>query len=316
MFNQFEYRLPASRKLENTFATFVETAHCVDIAPAHRLAAINAICALLESKSSSRLFWTHPRAASLGRAFDVILDRSNVAKPKTVRQFILLLANTTARSDAVTNQKVVNGVLQMAFEILDCRTEQIKVKVALQVILALVHKHAVSLKQLAASYHAYSKLSVETSPTSIPVDNHLKQVLKTVFYWTRNVDAAHVVGTTVELFIRRWKEEQSGTTSTDTSKTLPVWVDVLVQSILHHPSNLSDYQNHVFPALFKIDVSDYLKFLQCIGLNNLFGTGSYTHSAAAAFDEVEVAPDILYASLQVGKKVGLIIETGEFYICT
>lgn len=289
----------------------METAHRADIAPAHRLTAINAVCALLESKPSSKLFWTHPNAASLSRAFEVTLNCFNVTKPKTVRQFILLLANTTARSDPVTNQKVVNRVLQTAFEILDCRTEQIKVKAALQVISALVHKHAISLEQLAASHHAHSKSSVETGPTSIPMDNHLKQLLKTVFYWTRSAEAAHVVGTTVELFVRSWKEEQSRATSTDGSETLPVWVDVLVQSISLQSSNLSDYQSHIFPALFKIDVVDYLEFLRYIGLSNLFDTDSHTRSAAAASNEVNVVPDLLYASLQVGKEVGLIIESGE-----
>jgi hypothetical protein len=293
--------------------TLLETAHRAAVTPAHREAAVNAICSVLHRRDDPPLVLADTDDQLLCRAFDIVFDRSKVTKGKVIRQLLVLLVSRTALCNRNSKQAVLDDVLRKAFSILSCQSEQTKVKAALQVLSALLSKKVIGLEQLAASYFASRSQSAGIKLNSVWLDEAFKIWLKTVLYWTKNRDAAHAVGNTIELLVRRWKALQSKVDSGNAFERLPVWASVLAESISYHLDDLSNYKSHIFPGLFMVDIPDYLAFLQYLGLNHALGT-SRNHKTTELVDGDGFTNDLLYASLQVGKQVGLIIESGQ-YLC-
>jgi hypothetical protein len=81
--------------------------------------------------------------------------------------------------------------------------------------------------------------------------------------------------------------------------------------MLEYPDALQEFKNQVFPELFAINATDYLAFLEHLGLQGMLqqdhGGISNLRSEKEEFMEI-----ILYTSLQVGKETGLVVEEGEF----
>lgn len=297
----------------SSMTTLLETAHHAAIAPAHREAAINAICSVLYRKDDPTLVLADADDQLLCRAFDIVFDRSNVTKGKVMRQLLVLLVSRTALRNQNSKQAVLDKVLRKTFTVLSCLSEQSKAKAALQVLSALLNKNVIGLEQLAASYFASHNQSTDITLNSVRLDETCKVLLKTVLYWTKNRDAAHAVGNTIELLVRRWKALQSKFDSGNAFERLPVWASVLAESISCHPDDLSNYKSHIFPGLFMVDIPDYIAFLQYLGLNHVFGN-SRIHKTTELVDGNGFVNDLLCTSLQVGKEVGLIIESGQ-YLC-
>lgn len=289
----------------------IQTAHRAEVAPAQREDAIKAICSTFSLREDSRLPLVDAQDQLLCRAFDIVFDRSSVTKGKVMRQLLVLLVDRTAQCNPNSKQKALYNVLRKAFTILDCRSQQTKVKAALQVLSLLLNKNVIGPDRLAACYFDFNSPSAVIEGNSVRLDDKFQVLLNIILSWTRNRDATHAVGNMVELLVRRWKVQQSKVDSRNTLESIPIWANALTESISSHPGDLHDYRSYIFPALFKVDASDYLAFLQNLGLDRLL-SNSHNNKRTELIERDELMNDLLYVSLQVGKEIGLIVESGEF----
>lgn len=317
------YILTRISRLKDELSIFLPTAHLAEITPTHRLAAINAICCALVYAYDRDYSVTERDEDLLCDAFDIVFDRSHVTKAKPMRQLLTLLVNALRpcdpdqdtcddeATDIETKTAVKERVLRTVFAILSHRSEQIKVKAALQVITALLNKNAVDVGLLSACHGDYFNINTAEEFGPKALEERIKPLLMTVLRWTRNRDTTHVVSNSVQLIVKRWKELLEKTYRRHYTPKLPVWADAVVESITSRPDDLSDFKNHIFPGLFKISPPDIIAFLQYLGLCELFGTKNKKYGLI--LKEInDTTQDLLYASLQVAKEIGVIMETGEF----
>ncbi len=121
--------------------------------------------------------------------------------------------------------------------------------------------------------------------------------------WISHHDLAPAAGHITSTFFQELHEQSSEGLKYRHSVThLPLWVEVLQRSVLRDPNVLESYKHHVFPALFKVNCSDFRTFLEYLGLKELRSELSLSTLSPLAL--------LLFASLQVGKELGMVKEHG------
>lgn len=83
------------------------------------------------------------------------------------------------------------------------------------------------------------------------------------------------------------------------------WSAPLQQAVRSNAIEVASLRVHLLPVLFKRSSADYFTFLQTLGLERLSSPRSYG-SQSQATDS-----DLLYASLQAGKDIGMLCETAN-----
>ena len=294
--------LTNNRQLRIVLKSFIKTAHRVDVTPSHRAAATNAICSILEVQNNGHLQDVFQGEDLPLQAFDVVFDRSDVAKGKSMRQLLLALINVTKHQEPILKHRLVNTLLLRTFSIICRQSDQVKGKAALQVLSTFLSQGLIGIEQLAREFSDF-----ETNGSEASSVEQIQQLLQRLFSWVDNRDTARVASHTILICVREWNALKFTDGKGQVPKGLPIWVHPLIRSIQEHPEALQEFKNQVFPQLFAINATDYLAFLEHLGLQEVHRQDHGSVSNLTSEKEI-----ILYASLQVGKETGLVADTGEF----
>jgi len=230
-----------------------------------------------------------------------------------MRQLLVALINITKNQEPILKQRLVKTLLLRTFRMICRQGDHVKGKSALQVLSTFLSQGLIGLKQLAGEYSDFQSKRPPSEVSPGRFAEQVQELLQRLFSWVVNRDTVRVASHTVLICIREWKVLQFTDGKGQFPKGLPIWALPLFRSMLEHPEALQEFKHQVLPELFAINAADYLAFLEHLGLHGML---RQNHGGISNFrsDKQEFTETILYASLQIGKEAGLIVEKGEFSI--
>jgi CRISPR/Cas system CSM-associated protein Csm2 small subunit len=295
--------------VDGELEAFVETAYDPAITAAHRAAATNAICSILGYMRSTDQ--TAKLAESLWfKIFSVILDRSESAKGKSMRQLLTALTGLLPFYDPTLRRQIESRSLTLVLQTLLAQSDQGKVKAAFQVLAVFLSKKILTLERFVDYLREFDGQPSIALSDSVSRHLVLQEFTRKLFDWVQYQDSAPAASQAICALLQQVEDESSQQkVAHDSSKLLPFWIQPLIASLKNHPESLTGLRYYVFPSLFAMDAQGYVCFLDYIGIQRIFnGPTNVTESMKP---ETRFMTDLLYASLQVGKEVGIVLDACE-----
>ncbi|KAI9869949.1 MAG: hypothetical protein M1830_004896, partial [Pleopsidium flavum] len=315
----------------------LRTASAIGISSTHRAAACNALCGFLEHGLVSTTLELRSLIISNDvwqEAFTIYLNRSEDAKPKSMRQVLVTLTAILSKwpnpgQALVVRNRAVNTLLSIILGT-DSRS---KVKPALQALEHFTSKGVVPILDVVVSLQGLGNrnpgqlLSGSVLPQCAEAgtvavvefdDTHLSEppllasseasiefFVITLLEWVSHSDVAPAASRFISTFFKVLRKQDSKDVRYYHSVTkLPLWVSPLKRSVEQRLEGLEFLKHHVLPALFILDSHDMLQFVRSLPLEHLL-SGTFPNA-----DWPEVL--LLFSSLQVAQGLGLVrvIEQG------
>jgi hypothetical protein len=283
---------------------FIETAYDAEIVASHRAGATNAICAAIGHAQSKgrRQPLTQDRWFN---TLSVVLDRSDSAKGKSMRQLLDVLVALLPSFETAQAESIKNRCLNLIFGILLSQSDHVKVKPAFQILSVFFSKKVINLERFTSRLRNFTSdnLDEDTAPKSDRAI--LQDFAKDLLNWMRFLDAAPAAGQTfctlIKVFAQREKQLRA---ETGASALETFWAEPLISSFTTYPDAAANFRHHLLPQLFALDIPDYVEFLGTLGLNKWLATGDSNGCNASR-------TNLLCTSLQVGKETGIILDASK-----
>ncbi|KAF2836658.1 hypothetical protein M501DRAFT_939156 [Patellaria atrata CBS 101060] len=303
-------RLTANNSVRDSLYAVIETANLVELTPRHRAAACNLTCSFIERcrtsavKDISNIIWTD---RIWDKLLTVFLDRSENAKPKSMRQVLLLLVAILSE-DREHIEEIKLSVVRRICDILYQSEYRPKVKPALHALSLMLSKQLVGIEQLCqVAYERDSAPSGELDPAKL-----IPRILSRFLEWVGNHDTAPAAGLLLVTLLKHLPDSLK-------RKPLPndtdfiIWAMPLYDAMLNSVDKLHSFKQYVLPGIFKLDRNDYIKFLYHCGFGQYMSHSMSDHIDGA---RLVVGQQILFTTLRTGKEIGMIKETGKHRILT
>ncbi|KAK4986839.1 hypothetical protein LTR50_005050 [Elasticomyces elasticus] len=295
------------------------TARLPEIEAAHRAAACNVICALIERCLVSpqdvlgRMIWD---GLVWERLFEVFLTQHENAKAKSMRQVLMVLSDALLKlSEPNIKVRLQQHALKYILYAIHAQDNPLQAKAALHAISCFMSKNTLPLQFVLSTETRLGYTGTPLARSLSDTQSLLRALLHWVTYSETSPAAGQAVCSLVALLSRPEdtaphddRPISGGVLDTqDGSVVAPSWADPIIKTISEHPASMDAFRNHVFPNLFKQDIQSYLAFLQHLRLReHLCGPTPCTNSLSITGGEFAT----LLSSLQVGKDLGLVQEIG------
>ncbi|KAK3700566.1 hypothetical protein LTR37_015894 [Vermiconidia calcicola] len=308
--NDLDHANESIKHLHSTFETIFEAASNPSIKATHRVAAWNALCALIDqcTESDHRILNNVVFVERVwDRAFNLYLGQGHLARPKSSKQLLTTLS--IAFKKASSRPEVSKYVAEPLIAGITAQEDHRRTKACLQALSHLLLKEVLSLDDVR---NCITKQCFDATGASLW--SALQHLLAVLFAWVGRADLGSVVAQVVTVILDRQEGLQSRNdlqcgTTTSVSSRAPIWVEPLTIVVGEDRIGVEDLRIHIFPALFKRSLADYVSFLETKGLDRLTRTSSTTDFHVQ--DDTELNDGLLYAALQAGKELGLVSETTE-----
>lgn len=226
-----------------------------------------------------------------------------------MRQVLVLLTSllnneiSQGRGDVVRMEAV-----EKLLDILFFHPSRVQAKSALQALDHFLQKKILSIPDLLTVFLEKSKnLSSDARPAE-DSSSALQRLLRLLLDWVSHNDSALAAGhLTSRVVSLSQKSDGFQDVDIDGSEIQPFWSQPLVSSIRDHHEQTPNYHNYVFPGLFKLDINDYFNFLVGLGLYKYLGDDAGQSSV-----DDPIVIELLFASLQSGKELGLVQDVGQY----
>lgn len=282
--------------MRSLFHSVLSTASSPALTAAHCVAAWNALSALLDACVAASqpavhdLLW---KGGLWAQTFDLFVSQGHLARPKSSRQLLATLTSALhKRGQSVESDRLLAVRLLDGLALDD---DPGKAKTCALALGNFLSKDVVTLGAVLVAcepYQSQSALSSVQQPK-------LEFLLYLLFTWIGKGDfgstIAQVVAAVLDrvILLRRGSLEGIAHGSRQTS-----WMPALRRAAAAHDLHIDDLRVHLLPVLFKRSTLEYLVFLTSLGL----GKDSPT---------AEADQELLYASLQAGKDLGLLQESPQ-----
>jgi hypothetical protein len=245
------------------------------------------------------------------RIYAIILDRSEGAKGKSMRQLLGVLVELLPKYSDTQRKTIETQALACIFRTLLAQSDQGKVKASFQVLVMFFSKNVISLEQFVDCLLAFEGRPLVADANSSK-DLVLRNFTRKLFDWVQYQDSAPAAGQAICALLQCVDDVNNRVKVTEDSSTpLPFWVEPLLASLRDHPESLLNLRYHVFPTLFTMDIQDYICFLNHIGLHKLFAGAKFEGVITSSSGEEYIFRNLLYAALQVGKETGFVLDICE-----
>jgi hypothetical protein len=232
-----------------------------------------------------------------------VLDRSKGAKSKPLRQLLICLTNNLATFSEGQRQHVTNRVVRTILNILLEQSDHVKVKPALHILTHLLSTEITTVHTLIEHSTALQSRGIVAPSSSRPDHEKFQYLLYVLFEWVRNQEASIAAGQAAcALVISSLNNVDYETSSGDS-----IWALPLRQVLRDNVEELSNYRSHLLPELFKLRVPHYSSFLSMLGLQSIFHS---QHAFGSAIVDDEIDTKLLFTCLEIGKEVGIVIDSG------
>ncbi|KAI6879686.1 hypothetical protein KC360_g7779 [Hortaea werneckii] len=293
----------STNKLQSTFALVLSTASFPNAGVTHRVAAWNTLCALMDScvtcpePSVRALLW---EGQVWQDALNLYLAQGHLARPKSSRQLLASLTSALRKHDKPAQP--VDSQWSIATRLLEGLAINNDPGKAKTCALALGHFLGRDVLTLSLVLNACEPYQQSTSVGR--EQSKLEYLLYLLFAWLGKGDfgstIAQVVAAVLDRVVLLRRNSLDG--ATHGSRHM-AWMPAVRQAAWAHELHMDDLRVHLLPVLFKRSTLEYLVFLTSLGLGSPKGTKDMqTHTA----DQ-----ELLYASLQTGKDLGLLQESSH-----
>lgn len=122
---------------------------------------------------------------------------------------------------------------------------------------------------------------------------------------TKSLELAAAAGDVMSIFLQKMKAQYTNSSDIpeSTQDLISVWVAPVRHMVLQDMRNLDSMSNHVLQPLFTVDFKGFRRFVDSLHLNSLL-TGDMSNAPTHEFI-------LLFAALQMAKKIGLVHEDRE-----
>ncbi|KAE9992852.1 hypothetical protein EG327_007479 [Venturia inaequalis] len=281
-----------------TIEAFIKTAYDAEIDGSHRAAATNAICAAVghapkigNSRPITKSQWLDVLA--------VVLDRSDSAKGKSMRQLLIAMVKLLPLLDPLDAKVIRNETLQLVFKILlSQQSDHVKVKPAFQIVSIFLAKQAVKLEDFVSELRIFRGIDLDNDSARRSDREILQSFAEALMNWMRFTDSAPAAGQTVCALTKMMASEQKHLAMKPDESSEAFWIHPLITSFSAFPDAIANFRHHLLPELLALDSSACGKLLQALCL--------------AEWLKGEGVPrtQLLYTSLLVGKEMGIVLDAG------
>ncbi|KAF2657203.1 hypothetical protein K491DRAFT_756956 [Lophiostoma macrostomum CBS 122681] len=294
-------------RILNLFDAVLETAERTDLAPVHRAATCNTLCALIDNCQASTK--EHVRDAVLEdviwlRTFRVYLDKSDNAKGKSMRQMLMSLTNVLLQQARGRALDLRDMAILTFLDIICQRNDRLTVKPALQGLSHFLQKDLVSTSDLVNLYRRTMPQCVEVSGNAPEI---LQDILASFLQWIVHHDTALSAGHLVKNYLIRVRRITS-----DPATHLPLWIEPVANALRQWLDRVQEFRTHVFPHCFLPNVEEYIHFLAYLHFDRYIQTQDSallsvpdTESILSQTDDSEEFQMVL-AAIQSGKELGIV----------
>jgi len=255
----------------------------------------------LKSKTPGVRDWALSKDLYL-KLFDLYLEWNESDAERSLRLVLDLLVDLMIQGKARADLGPVKlTVLDTLVSVMAKQSTKPLAKSAIMVLDRFLTKSVVSLKEVGTTYKAWKES--ELTVTDIEL---WKNYLAEVFNWMEIQFVCPVAGKFVATVYRMLSIEskQGFLQASQVPFTVEIWHEWLLEFLTAEPSLLDGIKNYIFVPLFKSEKQESIELLQ--RMNRL-------DKAITTPDlDLDIPAMLQLASLEVGKRVGLVEEPGIF----
>lgn len=270
----------------------------------HRVAAWNAICALLDrctQHDNELIRDVLFRSQWWSRCFGLYLTQAQMARPKSGRQLLVSLASALRRvrdDDVDFSTALKDAALRALLDGLLKECDPGRAKTCAQALGLLLSKDIVTLDEVLEQM-TKSKCSRPTALGSTEEAATLQSLLVGLFQWIAAGDFGSIIGQLASAILDRVPDPESN--ASDSAYTVP-WAAPLRHVATEASLEPATLRTHLLPTLLKRDPVQSIRFIQESGLNEVLSPANISGGLSNA------GMDLLSACLQTGKDLNIVRE--------
>ncbi|KAM3416813.1 hypothetical protein BST61_g8404 [Cercospora zeina] len=267
---------------------------------AHRVAAWNTLCSLIDQTLQSDVdivknvvwdqsIWT--------RAFETYLNHAHNARPKSSRQLLVTLTHALQKQTGSGRANSIGIASQTLAASLVDYEDAPRAKAAIQLLTNLLAKQVLHLGELPSAF-TLLRPGIRTG------DNHLNasDLLEVLFRWLGKGDFGSTIASGIAVVLDRLDEQNAdGIQPGPGGGDARFWRTPLESVFIQGSVNIDDLRAHILPMLFKRKKTEFASFLQYHGIE-------IGKDASATLSGPNPYAELLFAALQTGKSLGLLVE--------
>ncbi|KAL2813296.1 putative death-receptor fusion protein-domain-containing protein [Aspergillus granulosus] len=334
---KFTHTCDDVEKAKRVFGSLLQTFGSASISHNHTTAACNALSAFLDAAFVSKSQEVRQLARSqdtLFLVFDNFLTRFKDVKPRPMKQVLESLAVILAKSrEAPENDAARRAFVNAVLPSIILGEPRSRLKASIIALETLIRKnaiHAVELILLVDDWLLQNQerwsivLQEECRVSSIDISRFLQRSSSTeapdlyfketsveimllgLLNRTKAFELAASAGEVMTIFFRKLQQPAaSAAPSSEDEKSLTlVWVRPVKHFLLHNLEILDKLTHSILQRLFEVSIGGFRHFLDTLPLDSLL-SGDMSSSSSAELT-------LLFASLQLAKKIGLVHEDHYF----
>ncbi|KAJ5835407.1 Armadillo-like helical [Penicillium robsamsonii] len=318
---KFTLTCQETEKVNRVWQSLVHTLSTASISPPHSAEACNAASAFIDAATRSQcdatkqLIFSQEAWLSI---FDICLTRYEDAKPKPVKKLLAsIIAILAKRHQGATREALQTAIINALTPSIVLGEPQSRLKGSLVFLETFIRKDALLPSEfiplirqwllkntdrwptLFANDHATLSLG-ESGPAFDIASGSLSDELAARIFvlglliQTNNRTMAVAAGNLLAMLIQKMKAESSP------EKLSAMWVIPVRRTALQNIETLEDVSNRLLQPLFTIDPNGFKIFLDTLPVKSLL-KGDMTDAPEAEYM-------VLFAALQIGKKINLVHE--------
>jgi hypothetical protein len=325
---KFTQECDSVEKVSRVWQSLLKTFSTASIPSSHMTASCNAVRAFLDAAAVTKYEGTRQLVQSPDTwlsAFEMFITRFEDAKPKSMKQVLTSLVKLLAKSrQEPSSRSIQAGLVDAILPSIILGEPRARLKAFLVSLEIITRKNAILPNELISMLQVWlSKnsekwvallqedckalsmdvllLSNEVSCNSKRIESRglaVQILLLGLLNQAKNPELASSAGDTIAAFFQKLKSDPG--LAQDDRALLSVWIPPVRYMVLQNLDNLEPMSNYVLQPLFHNDPTGFHSFLDSLPLKNVFAGDM----ADAALPELTV----LFASLQVAKKTGLVDE--------
>lgn len=251
-----------------------------------------------EEAAIREIIWNHNVWQS---AFNIYLDQAQTARPKSLRQLLTTLTSALSKASESTTLDPKPAVVDRILVSLSNFEDPQRAKAGAQLLNNLLAKDVLGIDQVLQAYRAASGRRETADSRSI-----LQNFLQVVFRWLSEGDFGSTIAQLTSTLLDKY--EVNAALEAAGWKQECVWNDPLINTLESTTVGVDDLRAHLLPILFKRSFDDFVSFLENQGLRSILSTSRDPSVPVTVIHETR-SEDLLYAALQTGKELGLLLET-------
>jgi len=283
--------------------TFISTASDTTISTNHAIAAIQALLTFLQRRKpeqDANLPATLVATDGWMRCLELVIQRSEVVKPKLIRQFLGTWISLLALEDSPDVETIIRRLL----ENLKIRGSRVTAKSTLQTLAHLLSRRVVSTEILLGLVHRELSVDFGGGPVN---RSEIVVFYLALFHWAQFPELCPSVGQVIKAVSSQLSKLE--TTQTRGSAQA-AWIKPLLSQIHASPEILPQFKSHIFPDLFRYNVQEYYSFLQAARPSAPLSTAFSDNRREFKDANSDFEREVLFTALQAGKEIGIVEELG------